>query len=99
MQDEWHWIKVGTNPVFAAIVNGRVEAIVYYATEETGTNETGEPIVTTSGWFWFPADRSEAHDELELGTVPSADETTLPPEYDAALDAAATQISEYLKLS
>jgi hypothetical protein len=96
---DWHWIKVGTNSVYLAIVEGSVAAVVYCTDEELGTSDDGSPIVTTAGWFWFPTDRPDLHEDLEF-EVPDADAArgSLDPEDDAALEAAATRINEHLGL-
>src|SRR4051794_9789051 len=99
MSERWHWIKVGSNPVYVAVVDGRVEAVVYRTAGETGTDESGQPVVTEPGWCWFPADRSNAHEDLVLGPLPSEQETTLDPSHDAALDAATPVIEQYLGIA
>ena len=94
---DWHWIKVGTNPVYVAIADGRVEAVVYEAGEELGTDDEGQPVVTTPGWFWFPADGSQHHRDLVISEPPTEeDRGSLDPLHDAALEAATEPIERYL---
>lgn len=96
---DWEWIKVGSNAVYGAIIEGRVEAIVYWTNEELGSDEGGEPIVTSPGWFWFAANETGEHWELTPGPVlPEGEGGTLDPVHDAALEAAEQAINHHFGL-
>jgi len=94
---EWHWIKVGTNPVYAAVAGGEVAALVYRTDEELGTDDDGAPIVTSPGWFWFSVDGSDRHHEVQIeGPLLEKERGSLDPLDDAALDAASAPIERFL---
>lgn len=82
-------MRAGSTPVYAAVIEGRVEMIVYRSEAVLGEDAGGNPLIGEPGWFWFAADHTSEHIEIELGELPDQSETTLDPEHDAALEAAA----------
>lgn len=96
--DGWHWIKLGSNPAYVAIVAGHVEAVAYESGALAAEDEQRIPLVGQLGWFWFPADEADVHRELELGGLPSERETTLEPAHGAALEVAAESINRHFGL-
>jgi hypothetical protein len=94
------WIKVGTNLVYCGIADGRVVAIVYCTDEELGSDEAGQPIVTTPGWFWIPGDCPFQHRDLKVPERrPDDDRGALHPLHGAALGSAEEAIHGYLDIS
>lgn len=96
----WHWVKVGSNPVFCAVAGGQVAAVAYRTEGEPGADERGEPTVAPAGWAWFRHTEPGEHEDLEVEN-PDSDEGrgSLDPLDDAALDAAKEPIERHLKAS
>jgi hypothetical protein len=94
----WHWIKAGTNPVYCAVADGRVAAVVYETAEEFGADEDGQPIVTAPGWFWFASEYSSEHHAVEFAAPLAEDERgSLDPQHDAALGAVGEAVDAYIR--
>ncbi len=91
-----HWIKIGSNPVYVAVLDGRVEAVVYKTDALLGEDEGGEPAILDAGWSWFLATDTQSHGDLELDAWSEEERGSLDPEHDAALAAADEVISAAL---
>lgn len=92
----WSWMRAGTNPVYAVVLDGRIEAIVYRSEALAAEDEAGEPIIGEAGWFWYSAADPAFHRQLTLGELPDQTETMLIPEHDAALEAAQPHIDQLI---
>jgi hypothetical protein len=49
-----HWQQAGRT--YCAVIDGRVQALVYWDEPQPAHDERGEPLVADGGWFWFPTD-------------------------------------------
>jgi hypothetical protein len=95
--DRFRWGQAGS--VYYLVDRGTIIALLYFEGEGVGQEggPGGEPVVTPAAWCWLAVNDPDQHYELDAPAM-TADMTDadLAAVNDAALEAAAGQILDYL---